>query len=244
MIDFETGMAWFRDRVRINPQPYIMPRHQVGRVIVDANRGFMTAGCGPLAPPPEGDPVIEAAEQVIIEQARQAAARGDVILALSDCHDAEQVEFPYPPHCQVGSGDELLVDGLRWLEEHSSATVIYKRCFDALIATMHEEGNQVIDWVNRHHLEVVVIDGGICSEICVQGFVNSLCSARTRGLMPQLRDVVVYVPGVVSYHLPEEAVESLGLPPEALHERDIFHHMGLASMARHGALLADHLQED
>lgn len=45
--------------------------------------------------------------------ARDMCARGLPVLVLLDTHDADRPEPPYPPHCIRGTGEELLVPGMR-----------------------------------------------------------------------------------------------------------------------------------
>ena len=94
--------------------------------------------------------------------------------------------------------------------------------------------------VNGHRLEAVITTG-ICTDICVMDFVLTLLSARNHGLMPTLRDIVVFEPATATYDLPLAVAEDLGLPPTAAHPKAETHHMGLYFMASRGAILASEL---
>ena len=78
--------------------------------------------------------------------------------------------------------------------------------------------NRVVDWVNAHRLQTVLVTG-LGTDACVMDFVLTMLSARNHGLMPTLQDIVVLAPATATY----------GLPP---------HHLGLHLMASRGALLA------
>ncbi len=209
-----------------------------GLVVVDEVNGFATVGCGPLAPP---EPNAQIAGMVAETDrlALRFAAENWPILAFLDTHEPGRPEPPYPPHCERGTGQEELVPELEWLEESPAVTLVRKDCINGFVGAIGADGgNQVVDWVNRHGLAAVLVVG-ICTDICVMDFVLTLLSARNHGLMPSLRDIVVYEPGCATYDLPRPVAESLGLPPTAAHPQDLTHHLGLYFMASRGAVLAN-----
>lgn len=213
---------------------------RTGLFIVDEVNGFATVGCGPLAPPvpnPQVSRMVAETDRL----ARRFAERGWPIAASLDTHQPDRPEPPYPPHCIRGTGDENLVPELAWLETCPQATLLRKDCINTFIGTVEENGrNRFVDWVHRHRLESLVVVG-ICTDICVMDFVLTLLSARNHGLLPGLRDIVVYEPGCATYDLPLETARSLGLPETAAHPQALAHHLGLYFMASRGALLADEL---
>ncbi|WP_233560365.1 isochorismatase family protein [Oleomonas cavernae] len=211
-----------------------------GLVVVDEVNGFATVGAGPLAPAAPNAQVT----QMVAETDRLARAflnRGAPVLAFLDSHDADRPEPPYPPHCVIGTGQEELVPALAWLEGAAGVTLMRKDCINGFVGGIGADGrNKVVDWVNAARLDTVVVVG-ICTDICVMDFVLTLLSARNHGLMPPLRDIVVYEPGCATYDLPANAVAGLGLPPTAAHPQGPAHHMGLYFMASRGAVLANQL---
>lgn len=215
---------------------------KTGLVIVDEVNGFATVGRGPLAPPAP-DPAIATMVGETDRLAHLFAARGWPILAFLDTHLPGKPEPPYPPHCEMGSGDENLVPALEWLTECRQATLIRKDCINGFVGAMDPAtgDNRLVGWVNRHALSALVVVG-ICTDICVMDFVLTVLSARNHGLTPSLADVVVYEPACATYDLPGDVAERLGLPPTAAHPRAIAHHMGLYFMAARGALLASQLR--
>jgi len=215
--------------------------HPVGLVVVDEVNGFATPGCGPLAPPVQDDRI----DQMIAETDRLARAftqHGQAILTFLDSHIPGKAEPPYPPHCEMGTGQEDLVPMLQWLSIGPQVTEIRKDCINGFVGAIDPETgrNAVVEWVNGQGLEAVLVVG-ICTDICVMDFVLTLLSARNHGLMPSLKDVVVFEPGCATYDLPRSVADQIGLPPTATHPRDLTHHMGLYFMASRGALLADRL---
>ncbi|WP_241911578.1 isochorismatase family protein [Telmatospirillum siberiense] len=210
----------------------------VGLVIVDEINGFATPGCGPLAPAgPDG--CVERMISQTDRLARLFEKEGRPILLFLDSHEPGKLEPPYPPHCERGSGHEMLVPALAWLEKSDRARLVQKDCINGFIGAIDAETgrNAVIEWINDCRLAAVLVVG-ICTDICVMDFVLTLLSARNHGLIPSLADVVVYEPGCATYDLPRPTVDALGLPATATHPRELTHHMGLYLMASRGAILA------
>ncbi|HVI49841.1 MAG TPA: isochorismatase family protein [Candidatus Sulfotelmatobacter sp.] len=218
---------------------YPVSGRSVGLVVVDEVNGFATPGCGPLAPPTQDSRI----DQMIAETdrlARAFAERKQAILAFLDTHVPGKAEPPYPPHCEIGTGQEDLVPALRWFSDSPQVTEIKKDCINGFIGGIDPATgrNAVVDWINGHKLDAVLVVG-ICTDICVMDFVLTLLSARNHGLTPALKDVVVYEPGCATYDLPRTVADQIGLPATAAHPRDLTHHMGLYFMASRGAVLAD-----
>lgn len=209
-----------------------------GLVIVDEVNGFATVGAGNLAPPaPDAQVAGMVAETNAL--ARRFTAAGWPILAFLDTHEPGKPEPPYPPHCERGTGEENLVPALAWLERAERTTLMRKDCIDGFVGAIDPASgrNRVIDWVNGYRLAAVLVVG-ICTDICVMDFVLTMLSARNHGLMPTLRDIVVYAPGCATYDLPRATAERLGLPETAAHPQALTHHLGLYFMASRGAVLA------
>ena len=208
-----------------------------GLIIVDEVNGFATVGAGNLAPLVPNEQV-----SVMVSEtdrlARSFTKQAMPILAFLDTHDSGKPQPPYPPHCERGTGEEELVPELKWLEKKPQATLVRKDCINGFIGSFQQDGsNAVTDWVKGNNV-VNVLVVGICTDICVMDFVLTLLSARNHGMLPSLKEVVVYDKGCSTYNLPRNVVEEIGLPPSASHPQDITHYMGLYFMASRGAQLA------
>lgn len=211
-----------------------------GLVIVDEVNGFASVGAGPLAPPRE-NPAVSRMISETDRLARSFSARGWPILAFLDSHEPGKAEPPYPPHCEIGTGQENLVPALAWLGDCPQAQLMRKDCINGYIGAEQRDGSNIVrDWIARHRLHQVVVVG-ICTDICVLDFVLTLLSARNHGLVEPLRDIVVYGPGCSTYDLPKAQALAIGLPATSGHPQDLAHHIGLYVMAARGAVLADDL---
>jgi nicotinamidase-related amidase len=211
-----------------------------GLVIVDEVNGFCTVGCGPLAPASPNEQVSHmVAETVAL--ARRFEAMEWPILAFLDTHTPGKAEPPYPPHCEIGTGQENLVAELEWLEGARNATLIRKDCINGFIGAIQPNGtNRLLDWISGNGLKAVLVVG-ICTDICVMDFVLTLLSARNHGMADGLEDIVVYEPACATYDLPQAVARDLGLPETAAHPQQSAHHVGLYLMASRGAVLAGEL---
>ena len=207
-----------------------------GLIIVDEVNGFATVGAGNLAPQTPNEQV----SVMISETNRLANAftkQEMPVLLFLDTHDPGKPEPPYPPHCELGTGEEDLVPELEWLENDPGATLVRKDCINGFIGAFKPDGsNAIIDWVRDHQLKNVLVVG-ICTDICVMDFVLTLLSARNHGMLPSLKEVNIYDKGCSTYDLPRNIVEEIGLPSSASHPQEITHYMGLYFMASRGAHL-------
>ncbi len=209
-----------------------------GLAVVDEVNGFATVGAGPLAPQAP-DPQVARMVAETDRLARRFAERGDPIAVFLDTHEPGRPEPPYPPHCEIGSGQEQLVPELAWLADCPQATQIRKDCINGFVGAISTGSgdNLIVDWVNRHRIEKLLVVG-ICTDVCVMDFVLTMLSARNHRLMPALADVVVYEPGCATYDLPRAAADAARLPATASHPQELTHHLGLYFMASRGARLA------
>lgn len=211
---------------------------KTGLIIVDEVNGFATVGAGYLAPPAPNAQVTR-----MVEETDRLAKRftGDrrPILAFLDTHVPGKAEPPYPPHCEAGTGEENLVPELAWLEQDPNTTLVRKDCINGFVGSITADGNnRVVDWTNKNALEELLVVG-ICTDICVMDFVLTMLSARNHGLMPTLKEILVYDAGCSTYDLPRAAAEKIGLPASAAHPQDVAHYMGLYFMHSRGARLVD-----
>jgi nicotinamidase-related amidase len=242
-------MDLLRKELPIGLRPYGVGDGPVGLVIVDEVNGFCTVGAGNLAPKAPDAQVARMVEETD-RLARRFAESKRPILAFLDTHEPGKPEPPYPPHCEIGTGEENLVPELEWLEPSPHATLIRKDCINGFVGAIeasHAGGahgqhhNKLVDWVTLHRLRSVVVTG-ICTDICVMDLVLTLLSARNHGMMPTLVDIVVLEPATATYDLPRETAESIDLPATAAHPKAPTHHMGLYLMASRGAVLASELE--
>jgi nicotinamidase-related amidase len=213
---------------------------KTGLVLVDLVKGFASVGCGPLAPAAP-DPTIEAMIQKTDVLSKRMLEADRPVLAFLDTHTPGKAEPPYPPHCEMGTGQELFVDELAWLEGKPGATLIRKDCINGFIgATNAAGGNAFVEWVKTHQLrEIVVV--GICTDICVMDFVLTCLSARNHGLLEPLETIAVYADACATYDLPESVAADLELPKTAIHPQKLSHHVGLYCMAARGAHIASRI---
>ena len=216
-------------------------RQGFGLIIVDEVNGFATVGAGNLAPQTPNEQV-----SVMVSEtdrlARSFTKQDMPVLAFLDTHNPGKAEPPYPPHCERGTGEEELVPELKWLENEPQATLVEKDCINGFIGAFQSDGsNAIIDWVKKNLVTNVLVVG-ICTDICVMDFVLTLLSARNHGMLPGLKEVMVYDKGCSTYDLPRNVVEEIGLPPSASHPQDVTHYMGLYFMASRGAQLVESVQ--
>ncbi len=249
MTDRTELLEGIRREMPVRLDAYGLSDRIAGLVIVDEVNGFCTPGAGNLAPP-QPDARIDAMVEETDRLARRFLEGRRPVLAFLDTHEPDRPEPPYPPHCIRGTGEENLVPRLAWLADHPDAVLLRKDCINGFVGAMEPAThrgvhgayiNRFVDWVHLHRLEAVLVTG-ICTDICVMDLVLTLLSARNHGMMPSLRDVVVYEPAVATFDLPRETAAALGLPETSAHPRDLTHHCGLYFMASRGALLADRLE--
>ena len=212
-----------------------------GLIIVDEVNGFATLGAGNLAPQTPNEQV----SVMVSETNRLASAftkQKMPVLAFLDTHDPGKPEPPYPPHCERGTGEEDLVPELKWLENDPQATLVRKDCINGFIGAFQSDGsNSIVDWVNENDI-VNILVVGISTDICVMDFVLTLLSARNHGMLPSLKEILVYEKGCSTYDLPRSVVEEIGLPVSASHPQGITHYMGLYFMASRGAQLIESVE--
>lgn len=207
-----------------------------GLVLVDIINGFCTVGAGPLAPSELNSQIsgmINEAEKL----ARVFCDKGWPVMAFLDSHHPDVPEHPYPPHCLAGSDESNLVPALRWLEEESNVTIRRKDCYDGFIGSIQEDGTNVfVNWVKTNKIKSLLVVG-VCTDICVLDFVCSTLSAKTRGFLSPLEDVVVLSNACATFDFPVEVAQTSkhGLA----HPQELMHHMGLYMAKGRGAKIAN-----
>ncbi len=132
-----------------------LSRGKIGLIVVDEVHGFCTPGRGPLAPAAP-NPQIER----MIEETDLLARRIGPKLVFRDSHTAEQDEKPYPPHCLVGTGDDMLVSRLEWLESDPDTLVMPKECINGVIGGIRPDGSNIVfDWAKSSGVDTLVLVG-------------------------------------------------------------------------------------
>ena len=228
--------AFLRRAMPLVEEDLVLGDKPLGLVIVDEVNGFVAVGYGNLAPASD-NPQVSRMVSETDRLARAFSARSWPLLALLDTHEAGKPEPPYPPHCEIGTGEENLVPEFAWLEDDANATLVRKDCINGFVGAITADGrNQVVDWANSHGVGRILVVG-ICTDICVMDFVLTMLSARNHGLMPSVEDILVYEAGCATFDLPRDAALAVGLPETNAHPQNVTHYMGLYFMASRGARL-------
>ncbi|KAF7127929.1 hypothetical protein RHSIM_Rhsim11G0142200 [Rhododendron simsii] len=208
---------------------------KTGLVLVDIINGFCTVGAGNLAPREPNRQISE----MITESARLATVFCDnewPIMAFLDSHHPDKLEHPYPPHCITGTDESNLVPALQWLEREQNVTIRRKDCYDGYLGSMEEDGSNVfVDWVKTNQIKTLLV-AGICTDICVLDFVCSTLSARNRGFLSPLEDVVVYSRGCATFDFPVSVTRNT--KDGIAHPQELMHHVGLYMAKGRGAKIA------
>lgn len=223
----------------------------IGLAIIDVIKGFCEFGN--LA---SKGPAIDQMINLTDKLAEKIWHKDGRILVLLDTHKKGVLERPYPPHREEGTGEENLVDKLAWLLDPAvspSGRIDYirKNCINGYIGgvgagSVFAKVDQVGVWIDNlagpDSKSTSLIVTGICTDICVLQFVQTVLSARNHGLLPYLKDVIVYTEACATYDLPLETALKLGLPKTAAHPRDEAQHIGLYLMQQSGAILAKNVK--
>ncbi|KAJ6930266.1 hypothetical protein NC652_013948 [Populus alba x Populus x berolinensis] len=204
-----------------------------GLVLVDLVNGFCTVGAGNLAPKVADKQISEMVEESA-RIARLFCEKKWPVLAFLDTHHPDIPEHPYPPHCIQGTDEANLVPALQWLENDPSATLRRKDCIDGFLGSIdkHDGSNVFVDWVRNNDIKRLLVVG-ICTDICVLDFVSSALSARNRGFLSPLEDVVVYSRACATYDLPLHIANTL--QDTIAHPQELMHHIGLYIAQGRGA---------
>ncbi|GJY29319.1 nicotinamidase 1-like protein [Tanacetum coccineum] len=206
-----------------------------GLVLVDIINGFCTVGAGNLAPREPNDQILDMIDESL-KLSRVFCENKWPILAFLDTHQPGKLEHPYPAHCVAGSDESNLVPALQWLEKEPNVTIRRKDCYDGYIGSFEEDGSNVfVNWVKTNNIQTLLV-AGICTDICVLDFVCSTLSARNRGFLAPLKDVIVYSGGCATFDFP--ASVAMETKDGLAHPQEIMHHMGLYMAKGRGAKIA------
>nr|GMD02827.1 nicotinamidase 1-like [Ipomoea batatas] len=225
-----------KNEIPLNEESVVISEaSKTGLVLVDIINGFCTVGAGNLAPR-EPNRQISGMIDESARLARLFCEKGWPVLAFLDSHSPDKLEHPYPPHCISGSDESNLVPALRWLENEPNVRIRLKDCYDGYIGSAEEDGsNAFVDWVKDNKIQVLLVVG-VCTDICVLDFVCSTISARNRGFLDPLEDVVVCSKGCATFDFsPSMANSTKDIMP---HPQELMHHMGLYMAKERGAKIA------
>ncbi|KAL3843792.1 hypothetical protein ACJIZ3_001195 [Penstemon smallii] len=231
-----TTVEILKKEIPIEEESVVVPEGvKVGLVFVDIINGFCTVGAGNLAPREPNRQI----SQMIDESAKLAKVFCNnkwPVLAFLDSHQPGKLEHPYPPHCITGTDESKLVPALSWLEEEPNVTIRHKDCYDGFIGSIQEDGsNAFVDWMKSNEIQTLLVTG-ICTDICVLDFVCSTLSARNRGFLGPLEDVVVYSKGCATFDFP--ASLAINNKDHLAHPQELMHHIGLYMAKGRGAKIA------
>ncbi|KAA0036347.1 nicotinamidase 1 [Cucumis melo var. makuwa] len=226
-------MELLKEHLPVTQEPFVLSGDvNTGLVLVDVVNGFCTVGAGNLAPKQHNKQI----SQMVEESARLARVFCEKkwpIFAFLDSHHPDIPEHPYPPHCIAGTDESKLVPALQWLENEANVTLRCKDCIDGFLGCLEKDGSNIfIDWVKKNQIKNILVLG-ICTDICVLDFVCSTLSARNRGFLSPLEDVIVYSGGCATYDLPVSVAKTLG--DAIAHPQELMHHIGLYMARGRGA---------
>ncbi|KAE8671186.1 Nicotinamidase 1 [Hibiscus syriacus] len=204
-----------------------------GLVLVDVINGFCTVGAGNLNPTGKFRGMINESARL----ARLFCDKKLPVMAFLDSHQPDKPEDPYPPHCIAGTPESNLVPALRWIENETNVTIRRKDCYDGYLGSMEADGSNVfVDWVKNNQIKAILVVG-VCTDICVLDFVCSTLSARNRGFLAPLKDVIVYSRACATFDVPLQiARNTKGVLP---HPQEFMHHVGLYMAKERGARIAN-----
>lgn len=225
-----------KDEIPVEEEPFVLNGDvTTGLVVVDVVNGFCNVGAGNLAPVESNKQITEMVKESV-RLARAFCEKKWPVFAFLDCHHPDVPEPPYPPHCIVGTHEAELVPDLQWLENESCATLRRKDCIDGFLGSVEKDGSNVfVDWIKSNQIKVILVVG-ICTDICVLDFVCSALSARNRGFLAPLEDVVVYSGACATYDIPVQVARAV--KNVTAHPQDLMHHIGLYLAKGRGAKVA------
>ncbi|KAF7829280.1 nicotinamidase 1-like [Senna tora] len=213
-------------------QLLLSPDIQTGLVLVDMVNGFCTVGAGNLAPRAPDKQISRMIDESV-RLSRIFAEKKWPIFAFLDTHHPHIPEPPYPPHCIAGTDEAKLIPDLLWLENDPNATLRCKDCIDGFLGSIEKDGSNVfIDWVKNNKIKQILVVG-ICTDICVLDFVCSALSARNRGFLSPLENVMVYSQACATYDIPLHVARND--KDVIAHPQELMHHIGLYMARGRGA---------
>ncbi len=233
MIDLETAFPISRRTVEL--------RGLVGLVVIDPGVGFVRRGA--LSDPERMVPMCTRIGAVYRELVGRLGEDLRTCVFL-DTHAADIPEPPYPPHCVVGTGEELIDEELAWLVEEPRVTVIKKDCINGFVGSIDRDTgrNAFAEWVKGEGVTTLLVTGD-CTDICVSDFVVTALSARNHGLFTRAApaDRGAYTAAITGFEIVvlPDACATFEAPG---HASAPAHHVGLWLMASRGAVIAAELR--
>ncbi|XP_021680332.2 nicotinamidase 1 [Hevea brasiliensis] len=205
---------------------------KTGLVLVDIVNGFCTVGAGNLAPK-QPDKQISTMVEESVRLARAFCDKKWPVFAFLDSHHPDIPEHPYPPHCIAGTDEARLVPELQWLENEANVTLKCKDCIDGFLGCMEKDGSNVfVDWIKNNQIKVILVVG-ICTDICVLDFVCSALSARNRGFLAPLEDLIVFSRACATFDISLHVARAV--KDAIAHPQELMHHIGLYMAKGRGA---------
>ncbi|XP_007042825.2 PREDICTED: nicotinamidase 1 [Theobroma cacao] len=226
-----------KNELPLEQESVVLPEEVVtGLVLVDIINGFCTVGAGNLAPR-EPNRQISGMINESARLARLFCEKKLPVMAFLDSHHADKPEDPYPPHCIAGTDESNLVPALQWIEKETNVTIRRKDCYDGYLGSIEADGSNVfVDWVKNNQISTLLVIG-VCTDICVLDFVCSTLSARNRGFLSPLQDVMVYSRACATFDVPLHVAKNIkGALP---HPQELMHHVGLYMAKERGAIITN-----
>jgi nicotinamidase-related amidase len=219
-------------------RPVSVAEGAVGLVIVDPVVGFTRRGL--LSDPVRMAPMVEAIDREY-KALRDALGARLHTLVFRDAHAPDIPEPPYPPHCIVGTGEELVDPALEWILAEPRVIGIAKDCINGFVGAIDRRShrNAFAEWVVANEIRTILVVGD-CTDICVSDLVVTTLSARNHGLLTSEdpdRDRAAYVRAVTGLEIAvlPGACATFDAPG---HDHATAHHVGLWLMASRGATIA------
>ncbi|KAL5556563.1 hypothetical protein UlMin_038799 [Ulmus minor] len=220
---------------------FLSGESKTGLVLVDIVNGFCTVGSGNLAPRNPDKQISEMVEESV-RLARGFCGKNWPVYAFIDSHHPDVPEPPYPPHCIAGTDESKLVPALQWIENEPNVTIRRKDCIDGFLGSIEEDGsNLFVDWIKNNQIEKILVVG-ICTDICVLDFVCSTLSARNRGFLAPLKDVIIYSLGCATFDIPVHVARNA--KDVTAHPQNLTHHIGLYLAQGRGAKVVSEVSFD
>jgi len=211
---------------------------KTGMLIIDQVNGFCTVGAGNLAPLKYNQQINNMIKETS-KLAKIFTSNSMPICLFLDNHEEDRPEYPFPPHCIKGTGEELLVNELEWLKQTDSL-MISKDCINGFIGSIEKNTNKnlFIEWIKKNQIETLIVTG-ICTDICVLDFVLTCMSAINHQIIKPLSEIVVFSEACATYHMEQKDLDRLNLDQSMLHDQENYHQIGLKIMQMRGALISN-----
>ncbi|KAL8246818.1 hypothetical protein R6Q59_008034 [Mikania micrantha] len=229
-----SGLDVVQDELPVNEVPVTLTGDvRTGLVLVDIVNGFCTVGAGLMAPTAPDKQISRMVDESV-QLAKIFCDKKWPVFAFLDTHHPDIPEPPYPPHCIEGT-DEANFHWYGWKTSQMQHYDVKTVSTDILVPLRRMDPMSLqIGWKNTRLKLYWLL--GYATDICVLDFVCSALSARNRGHLKPLKDVIVYSDGCATFDLPKEVANAT--PGALAHPQDIMHHVGLYMALGRGAQVA------